>query len=250
MSFFDSGKSIVENLYLLSGPILAVLGVGVFLQIKMAKKSIKTSENQITQAKEHLKIISKREAATIAAERVVFFLDVIIPVADKFSPSLEGFPELNIEGKAIEFSINEELDLNPEYSAAFFSKLKTSPTLLTDSLNLLNLLEGFAVYFIEEVASESLAFSSISLSYCSCVEKTYPLLAITREGTESLKPFTNLIKLYTLWKNRIHQYESDAILAAQEDALKAKKEELDFEREKQKRDFDYNNAPKPIGTND
>ena len=53
MEFFDSSKSIVENLYLLSGPILALLATTGVIQLFITKKT--------------LIVNSKRDAANLAA---------------------------------------------------------------------------------------------------------------------------------------------------------------------------------------
>jgi len=44
---FADNKSLLENLYLLSGPIIAILGFIIFIQIKLSKKSIKIAEKQL-----------------------------------------------------------------------------------------------------------------------------------------------------------------------------------------------------------
>ncbi len=107
MELFDSTKSVIENLYLLSGPILAVFGFLIFYQIKLAKKSILISENQIIQAQEHIKTNSLRDAASIAAERVVFFVSTILPLGNNLCNQKEsiGFPDF--KGDIKDFNSSE-----------------------------------------------------------------------------------------------------------------------------------------------
>jgi len=77
MNILDLQKSLLENLYFLSGPILAFLGFVIFKQIKLAKEQVIIAQQQLSESQKQIKINSQRQAATLAAELVKVFEDII-----------------------------------------------------------------------------------------------------------------------------------------------------------------------------
>ncbi len=74
MEFFDSSKSIIENLYLLSGPILALLATAGVIQLFIARKT--------------LIVNSKRDAANLAAQQIKDYSERLFPKMRKYDFSL------------------------------------------------------------------------------------------------------------------------------------------------------------------
>lgn len=243
MEFFDSTKSIVENLYLLSGPILAVFGFMIFQQIRLAKKSIVISEAQILQAQEHLKTSSRREAASMAAERTDFFIASILTLGDKLYDKKKELNWPEFPGKIGDFRSSEYYSWDEDYRDVFIDQATNDPSIL--GLELINLLEGFSAYFVKGVADEEIAFDSVGPYLCNYVEIYYPLIALMRPDDAPVKSYNNLISLYTLWKTRIKSFETEREVKLKEEQVA--KDLKDLENLKNNKG-DKPKGTKPIGT--
>lgn len=89
MEFFDSTKSIVENLYLLSGPIIALLAIAGVIQLFIARKT--------------MIINSKREAANLAAQQIKDYCDRLIPKMTIYDLSLRNAKIEDVQIKTGDF---------------------------------------------------------------------------------------------------------------------------------------------------
>lgn len=224
MEIFDNTKSLVENLYLLSGPIIAIIGSFVIYQLYLAKKAIKLSENQLTQAKNYLKTISKREAASIAAKRVEFFIAKIIPLGNKIHEEKEKSDIVVFKGKVKDFNQSEFGDWTKEYQKFFFDLIDNNRILL--GLDLINYLEGFAVYFTKGIGDEKIAFSSIGSQFCDYVETYYPSISFIRTDNNPNKSYDNLVELYEIWSKRLKKFESEELIKMKEKMIQEEQERL------------------------
>ena len=239
MELYDSTKSIVENLYFLSGPLLAFFGMMILFQVYYAKKSIKLAKSQLIQAKEHLKTISQREAATIAAERINFFTANIIPIGDNLYKERKkiNFPLFN--GKIDSFKHKEIQNWDLDFKKSFLEHGLKNPKILGQEL--INNLEGFSAYFTNGIANEKIAFSSVGTAFCSYVEKYYPFICLMQNSTNVNNPYCNIIELYGMWKNRMKIMESELLLKKEEAIVIEKIKELEEMKIK-------SNEIEPLGT--
>ena len=157
MEFFDSTKSIVENLSLLSGPFVALLATVGLVQLFIAWKT--------------LIVNSKRDAANLAAQQIKDYSERIIPKMTKYDFSLM---KEKIERPKIEIG-----DFNLEYLNQKLGKEKVHKMRMERIkyvelwLNVLNSMEAFATYFTKGVADEGIAFSAIGRTYCFTVENYF-----------------------------------------------------------------------------
>ncbi len=199
MEFFDSTKSIVENLYLLCGPLLTILATTGVIQIIIAKKA--------------LVISSKRDAANLAAQQLRDYGERIIPTMTKYDlallkekilPSKMGIGEFN------RVDLIEKLG-----QMAYTAKRKELQKFLVLELNALNALEGFSTYFTKGVADEQIAYSAIGRTFCASVEGYYFVISDCRPKNDS--SCQNIIELYKIWSVRL---QKDLLTNEQEVLLK------------------------------
>lgn len=190
MEFFDSSKSIVENLYLLSGPILTLLAIAGVIQLFITRKT--------------LIVNSKRDAANLAAQQIKDYSTTIIPKMTKYDLSLM---KDKINSAKIEIG-----DFNVEYLIKILGKEKVSEVrkerlkYLVLWLDVLNSMEAFATYFTKGVADEEIAFSSIGRTYCYSVENYFFEISNCRNLKDD-NSFQNIIDLYTIWKERLKKIQ-------------------------------------------
>lgn len=185
MEFFDSTKSIVENLNLLSGPVLTLLATAGVLQLFLTKRA--------------LIISSKRDAANLAAQQLKDYCDRIIPTISKYSFAIrkEKLQRINIEIG----------DFNEKYLIQKLGEVKVQEIRLERmkfiilQLNALNSLEAFATYFTKGIADEQIAFSSVGRTFCFTVELYFFEIADHRRENDN--SYQNIIDLYKMWEKRL-----------------------------------------------
>lgn len=192
MEIFDTSKSLVENIYLLSGPTLAIFGLAGIIQLRLTKKAIIVS--------------SQREAAKLAAHQIEIYHNQIIPLQNQIF-----YTELNEKLNSVKIDIGE---FNKE---AVIEKLGQEPTnqinierikLITPMLKALNAMEAFSVYFTKGVADEEIAYSSVGRTFCSSVESLYFDIATCITKGED-HTFQNIIGLYKIWSSRLKKEKLD-----------------------------------------
>jgi len=199
MEFFDSTKSIVENLYLLSGPVLTLLAIAGVVQLFLTKKTLKVS--------------SQRDAANLAAQQLKDYCERIIPTLNKYDISLrkEKIQDVDIEIGEFSRQYLEDKLGKSKIKEIFTERLK----LLYFQLNVLNTLESFSIYFVKGIADEQIAYSSVGRTFCFSVEKYFFEIAFSRYKDDN--SFQNIIELYKLWRSRL---DKDRLTKEQENILR------------------------------
>jgi hypothetical protein len=199
MDFFDSTKTIVENLSLLSGPILTIFAiVGVF---------------QLFQTKKALIITSKRDAANLAAQQIKDYSERIIPLLSEYDFALlsDKIPSIKIEiGEFNEEYLKEKLG-EKKINEISLERIKY----IVYQCDALNSLEAFSTYFTKGVADEQIAYSAIGRTFCYSVENYF--FEISNHRKESDPTYQNIIELYKLWSERL---KKDRLTLEQKEILK------------------------------
>lgn len=149
------------------------------------------------------RIHSKRAGITLAGEQCRHYLTTIVPEQRRIhkmrgashSPFI-GKADFNIlANDAINISVKEEARLTRE--------------VLLECLSLFDLLEAFAVPFIERVADERAAFKAIGPRYCKSIALLLPVFAML--------PYTehnnNTLRLFAIWSRRLQKRDYDSYLA-------------------------------------
>ena len=215
MEWIDTSKSILENLYFLSGFILTITLVIGIIQISLTKKSLKTNSN--------------RAAANLAANQIEIYCNKIIRLQNNifFKETEKKVPNIKLE--VGEF--NKSYLIKKLGEATYENNIKERFPVTLYVLDVLNAMESFAIYFTKGVADEEIAYSSIGRTYCNTVEDLYFDIA-SYLSDDNDKSFSNLIELYKLWKVRLKS-----------EKLSAEKEQLLQELDKLKIE-----KIKPIGT--
>jgi hypothetical protein len=192
MEIFDNSKSLIENIYLLSGPILALIGLTAIIQLRLAKKTITIS--------------SRREAAKLATNQVEVYHNRIIPLLNEI-----------FDAKQKEKVDSIKIDIGEFNRETIFGKLGIEKAkklslermkIINPILQAINAMEGFSIYFTKGVADEEIAFSSVGRTFCFTVEDLYFDIAICiKKGEED--SFQNIIGLYKIWSSRLKKEKLD-----------------------------------------
>ncbi|EKT4548463.1 hypothetical protein SL053_001005 [Flavobacterium psychrophilum] len=204
MTIIDSTKSLVENLYLISGPILAVLGFVAILQLRLTKKAII--------------ITSKRQAAELSSKQIDYYTNQIIPLQDElYLIEEEQKIERLIFKDLIQFTYEEiEKKIN---NNLIKKKIKELDVNADKILRIVNAMESFSTYFIKGVADEEIAYSSIGRTFCHSVENySFDISFMRRE--DDLQVFNNLVALYHIWKSRLNSEKISKELLNKQNELK------------------------------
>lgn len=207
MELIDTSKSILENIYLISGPIIAILGLFIINQIILAKKLLTIAKKQLEESQKQMTINSQRHAATLSADLVKKYIDEIIASEDRlyFEMKKANIPDL-IKMEIKNFTNDEIVKLSKK---SFESFIKRPVKIHHLELKIVNKLEAFSVYFIKGIADEKVAFSSIGKEFCKSVEEYYPHIALLRGSKNPNKSYRNLIELYKCWKERLDSFKID-----------------------------------------
>jgi len=240
VKFIDSTKSILENIYLASGPIIALLSFFIFRQIKLAKEQLHIAKRQLIEAQKQLMISSKRDSIKLAADQIHFFSTVVVANFNILHSKLEekGVKPIRIPTK--KFAVDDVFTVLQQKTYLEYTE-KIVP-FIPDYLNVVNNIETFAAYFIQEVADEKVAFHSCGGTFCSVVEKCSFIICIGNIKKHET-PFFNTIKLYNIWCDRLQTEGIKIQKEMIEKELKEKIEKID-EALKTKDDFYI----KPLGT--
>ena len=187
MNILDESKSLIENISLLSGPILAILGFAAVIQLRLTKKSIITA--------------SMRQAAELSSKQVEVYNNKIIPLQDKlFLKETElkvEKPQLHNLEKFLKQEITAQLDAKSIENA-----INQSIPTIFQLLIILNNMEAFSTYFTKGVADEEIAYSAIGRTFCHTIDGYSFDICILREDDET-SAFNNLIELYKIWNARL-----------------------------------------------
>lgn len=198
MEYIDTSKSLLENLYYLSGILILIsIVIGLF-QLSIAKKT--------------LNINSQREAASLAVKQIDIYMTQIIPLQNQ----LYHIEQEKKIGK-IKIDIGE---FNSQYvmkkmgEEEFSKAVSKRMDILGEIVAVLNIMEAFSVYFIKEVADEEIAFSSVGTTFIHSVENLYFDIAVL--NIDKADSFQNLIKLYDIWskKKQLNNLQKAKIILA------------------------------------
>ena len=94
MQIIDFNKSILENIYFFSGPVLAILGFYIMKQIKIAKDNLEISKQILIETQKNLQITSIRDSIKLASEQIKFYIEEI---EQQYNDSYKTLTEHNIE---------------------------------------------------------------------------------------------------------------------------------------------------------
>lgn len=188
MKLFDESKTILENLNLLSGPVVAILGFSVIIQLWLAKKAIT--------------VTSKRQAAEFASKQVDFYAHNIITIQDKlFIIEKEQQYKREPFRNLYNFTYSELANIIND-SQKLLKISENCKQNLSETAKILNAMEAFSIYFTKGVADEEIAYSSIRNTFCDSVELYALEICLLRES-DNQSGLNNLIKLYNIWNERI-----------------------------------------------
>lgn len=184
MTYIDTSKSVLENLYYLSGILILIsIVIGIF---------------QLSIAKTTLNINSQREAANLAVKQIDIYMTQIIPLQNNL---YKVEKEKSVDKIKMEIGdFKAEFLINKIGGVEYMELLKKRMALSTEVLSVLNIMEAFSVYFVKGVADEEIAFSSIGTTFINSVENLY--FDISSCNYEKSENFQNLIKLYELWNKK------------------------------------------------
>jgi len=184
MNLIDHSKSILENLYYLSGILILVTDYIGLIQISLTKKA--------------LRISSQREAALLAVKQIDLYTSVIMPLIDQIT-------FLKHEKRINHYNINEfnnNVLVNKVGEGEYKKILQRTLIFLDKIVPALNAMDAFSVYFVKAIADEQIAFSCIGETFIKSVEALYADISIAC-GNEKNKSYINLLILYDIWNKRI-----------------------------------------------
>lgn len=204
MSYSKSNfRNLLEIIYFIVSPLLLIVTVIGLKQIKIAKDAIK--------------INSKRESLTLAAEQCKYYYQHIIPLQNNLDNQMQmagiknlGDAEVKLDsdGKNIsyKYKINKQLH---DYKSKF---------LITEVTDVLNVMEGFCIFFTAKAADESIAFSSVGSTFISSVEEFLPIICLAQKS----RYYQNILMLYIKWRDRSEKL--DALIRKNEAEVKLSQE--------------------------
>ncbi len=189
MEYLKSINEVLQTIYLIcAGPVILYIAIKGLGQIRAARENTNVT-------KENSQIQSKREAYKLAGEQCRYFAETIIPLSCDFDKEQKEMNNLFFEKFVV--TINKErldVSLKGQITENDLQSINKSKYIQ----DLLNKLEGFAVFFATGVADEKVGFITTGRCYCSIVEKLIPLIAPRiKQGY-----FLNISILFVTWKNR------------------------------------------------
>lgn len=215
-SWFTFVRAILEIAYLLSGVVLAGVGIAALYQLKLAKENLLIATDALKTAKADIQLRVRREAATLAADKCEHFGDHTLPQIQNNLNTLAG-AGIKLSTWPLENKLFNESSIKEwEAPNLWISQIIASEKTRNATLSILNFLEGFAVYFAKGAADEEVAYPSIGFAFCNLVETFAPYLIRLREhkipNTPS-GPYLNIVELYSSWSARAkrEQLETEAI---------------------------------------
>ncbi len=240
MNFLDDSKSLIENLNFVSGPVLAILGVYIFRQIKLGKEQLIVAKKQLDESQNQTKISYMREAATLSADLTKQYIIDVIPLVNKIHnlKEHENWKDIKVEIK--NFTNDEFLKDNQSLNNA----LKMPDSLMELKLDLANRLEYFAIYFTKGIADEKVAYTALGKQYCTTVEDVYPIITLLRGSNNPSKPYENIVELYRCWNSRME----NALVEFEKENLSKELEEKVQKLEKLSKTTISTKEYKPIGS--
>jgi hypothetical protein len=181
-------RQVLELLYFLSGPMLAILAVLGLRQIQIARQTLQQSRDSSL-------MMAKRESFRIATEQCKYYYETLTPMFNHID-------EL-IDKNQLQFFKNAKVIVDQGGIALYPSKDKDALSKLMPHVpyivNTVNCLDSFALHFTSGVAAEEAVFSSLGDTYCNTVRKLIPFILA---GNKNGKDFQNILSLFHIWHLR------------------------------------------------
>jgi hypothetical protein len=186
MTFFDETKSIIENIALLSAPLVLFISIIGLRQLQIAKNS--------------LKITSARDAAKLSFEITKEYDEKFNQAYYNLAKAMQknGIPEF--EGIITDFTITEYNKLDKNLRDKWeknYSKIEI------EFIHLTNLLECYSISFVKKIADEDIAFNIDCYLFLQLTELGYPYIIKKHNEDKINLSCLNTIQLYKIWKSRI-----------------------------------------------
>ncbi|WP_332399367.1 hypothetical protein [Vibrio metschnikovii] len=182
-------KEFLEIAYYISGILLVWVAYLALGQIKVARQ-------QLEEQKKSLKITSKRDALKLTSEQVTNYGINIIPLQSTLEVAINKHGVTFFKNSKVEIN-GAEIKVTPPQDEKELEKIEL---IVKDFTNVMNALEGFAVYFASGVANEKLAYQSLAKTYCHHLQKYMPLLVMIDAGN---KRFSASMFLFNAWHSRL-----------------------------------------------
>ncbi|MCI4170053.1 hypothetical protein [Bacillus spizizenii] len=181
MNVYPIVKEVITMLYYIASIGLAA---GIFIAIK-----------QLNLMKEDMRTKNKRASIEKSIEYLNWFATSFIPLQMEYSSRLEGKPiKLTERNHKKEFLASEILD-----PASLECKFDAGVS------HLANQLEFFSAAMMSGLADEELAFNPLSHIFCEFIDHNYDVYCYLRTDIEH--NFSNTVRLYKMWAERIHSNE-------------------------------------------
>lgn len=209
---FELVKKWAELAYLLSGTGLLIIASFGLYQIKLAKSQLESAKNIFRKQ-------SIRASYETAANECNRFSEKYFPLKvelEKFlrEEKISFFKDAKVEESDGGFRVN--------YESIKEEELKSLSPQSAQLCNLLNTLEGFALYIVSGVADDDIAFHTLGKAFVEEAEylsKILPFLDIEQDDCKAIWA------LYFKWKRRIDHHKLQVEKAEIEKRLKKAKVE-------------------------
>jgi hypothetical protein len=216
-------------LYFVGGVILAVAGIAALWQLKLAKESLKTAQdnlqiatNALTASKEDMSIRIERESVVLAASQCEKFGNELLTLA---ASATEALMAAHVHG--IEWELNNDLfdesSLKESTHANKWLRELRDKHFIHTVVDVLNHFEGFSMYFAKGAADEKIAYPVCAVVFCSYVREFAPVLISLRKGKidRASGSFQNTVELYKTWAGRLEREKLEQERGLLQDKLSA-----------------------------
>ena len=185
--FVTAARPYLEALYFLAGVVVAGGVLVGMRQLRLLKQDI----------------VSRSDRA--AKEKAI---EMSFRMADLFAASIRGQNQLGELGYP---SIWEGKvgDFTPSSLPDGHLKVAERRYMSGIPLRYLNPMEAVAASFVNGIAEEKLAFPMCGAPFCAFVSVEYDMFCFARQHSDSA-PFSNTIKLYRTWSNRLSKEQLEA----------------------------------------
>lgn len=171
--------------------LLVILGLFVFLQIKIAKDSFKTQ--------------CERDAISRSMDLAGLFAEKIIPKMDVYYEHMKDEKITLSVYELSDFCMSDIDSLSPDKKDKCKSDIRffnENKELRKECIYIFNDLEALAINFTKRLADEESLFTALSQAYCSFIEKNYAVVCLCRKTKNDLF-YVNMIDVYKTWSQRI-----------------------------------------------
>jgi hypothetical protein len=190
-------KEILDYLYLISGPILAIVSILALKQLSIAKTQLEIAKNSI-------EISSQRDAAVFTAKQCEYFATEIIKDSVRITAIFES--KDIVECSLANDSTNIfETDYNSWLTKNRKKFLEDDSNIYREITEAINKLEAFAVYFIHGICDTKIAYLPVAEAYITIVKMYCPFICMVR--SRSRNGYSDIIELYKIWENELKKDE-------------------------------------------